>query len=134
MQKNILVADDDIDVVTFVSTVLEKSGYKVIGAKDGEEALNKIRANRPDLIILDILMPKQSGIKLYRELKTDESLKDIPVVILSAISKRTFLRSQEALTEFGGEPVPEPEVYIEKPVEPDDLAKTVSEVLIRKGG
>ena len=134
MQKNILVADDDIDVVTFVSTVLEKSGYKVIGAKDGEEALNKIRANRPDLIILDILMPKQSGIKLYRELKTDESLKDIPVVILSAISKRTFLRSQEALTEFGGEPVPEPEVYIEKPVEPDDLAKTVSEVLGRKGG
>jgi len=134
MQKNILVADDDIDVVTFVSTVLEKSGYKVIGAKDGEEALNKIRTNRPDLIILDILMPKQSGIKLYRELKTDESLKDIPIVILSAISKRTFLRSQEALTEFGGEPVPEPEVYIEKPVEPDDLAKTVSEVLIRKGG
>ncbi|MDL1972571.1 MAG: response regulator [Deltaproteobacteria bacterium] len=134
MQKNILVADDDMDVVTFVSTVLEKSGYKVIGAKDGEEALNKIRANRPDLIILDILMPKQSGIKLYRELKTDESLKDIPVIILSAISKRTFLRSQEALTEFGGEPVPEPEVYIEKPVEPDDLAKTVSEVLSRKGG
>jgi len=134
MQKNILVADDDIDVVTFVSTVLEKSGYKVIGAKDGEEALNKIRTNRPDLIILDILMPKQSGIKLYRELKTDESLKDIPIIILSAISKRTFLRSQEALTEFGGEPVPEPEVYIEKPVEPDDLAKTVSEVLSRKGG
>jgi len=134
MQKNILIADDDIDVVTFVSTVLEKSGYKVIGAKDGEEALEKIKANRPDLIILDILMPKQSGIKLYRELKTDQSLKDIPVVILSGISKRTFLRSQEALTEFGGEAVPEPEVYIEKPVEADDLAKTVSEVLSRKGG
>ena len=134
MQKNILVADDDIDVVTFVSTVLEKSGYKVISAKDGEEALEKIKANRPDLVILDILMPKQSGIKLYRELKTDQSLKDIPVVILSGISKRTFLRSQEALTEFGGEAVPEPEVYIEKPVEADDLAQTVSEVLGRKGG
>jgi len=134
MQKNILVADDDIDVVTFVSTVLEKSGYKVISAKDGEEALEKIKANRPDLVILDILMPKQSGIKLYRELKTDQSLKDIPVVILSGISKRTFLRSQEALTEFGGEPVPEPEVYIEKPVEAEDLAQTVSEVLSRKGG
>jgi len=134
MQKNILIADDDIDVVTFVSAVLEKSGYKVISAKDGEEALEKIKANRPDLIILDILMPKQSGIKLYRELKTDQSLKDIPVVILSGISKRTFLRSQEALTEFGGEAVPEPEVYIEKPVEADDLAQTVSEVLGRKGG
>lgn len=131
MQKNILVADDDRDVVTFVSTVLEKSGYKVISAKNGEEALEKIKANRPDLVILDILMPKQSGIRLYRELKTDQSLKDIPVVILSGISKRTFLRSQEVLTEFGGEPVPEPEVYIEKPVEADDLAQTVSEVLGR---
>ena len=134
MQKNILVADDDRDVVTFVSTVLEKSGYKVISAKNGEEALEKIKANRPDLVILDVLMPKQSGIRLYRELKTDQSLKDIPVVILSGISKRTFLRSQEALTEFGGKPVPEPEVYIEKPVEADDLAQTVSEVLSRKGG
>jgi two-component system phosphate regulon response regulator PhoB len=134
MKKNILVADDDIDVITFVSTVLEKIGYKVIGAKDGEEALSKIKANKPDLIILDILMPKQSGIKMYRELKTDESLKDIPVVVLSAISKRTFLRSQEALTEFGGEDVPEPEVYIEKPVEPEDLAQTVREVLGEKGG
>ena len=131
MQKNILVADDDRDVVTFVSTVLEKSGYKVISAKNGEEALEKIKANRPDLVILDVLMPKQSGIRLYRELKTDQSLKDIPVVILSGISKRTFLRSQEVLTEFGGEPVPEPEVYIEKPVEADDLAQTVSEVLGR---
>jgi len=131
MQKSILVADDDRDVVTFVSTVLEKSGYKVISAKNGEEALEKIKANRPDLVILDVLMPKQSGIRLYRELKTDQSLKDIPVVILSGISKRTFLRSQEVLTEFGGEPVPEPEVYIEKPVEADDLAQTVSEVLGR---
>ena len=129
MQKSILVADDDRDVVTFVSTVLEKSGYKVISAKNGEEALEKIKANRPDLVILDVLMPKQSGIRLYRELKTDQSLKDIPVVILSGISKRTFLRSQEVLTEFGGEPVHEPEVYIEKPVEADDLAQTVSEVL-----
>lgn len=134
MKKNILVVDDDIDVITFVSTVLEKIGYKVIGAKDGEEALSKIKSNKPDLIILDILMPKQSGIKMYRELKTHESLKDIPVVILSAISKRTFLRSQEALTEFGGEAVPEPEVYIEKPVEPEDLAQTVREVLSEKEG
>ncbi len=134
MKKNILVADDDMDIITFVSTVLEKIGYKVIGAKDGEEALSKIKSNKPDLIILDILMPKQSGIKMYRELKTHESLKDIPVVILSAISKRTFLRSQEALTEFGGEAVPEPGVYIEKPVEPEDLAQTVREVLSEKEG
>jgi twitching motility two-component system response regulator PilH len=134
MEETILIADDDIDVIIFVSTVLEKNGYKVIGAKNGEAALSKVRTNKPDLIILDILMPKQSGIRAYREFKTDESLKDIPVVVLSAISKRTFLRSQDALTEFGEEAVPEPEAYIEKPVEPEDLVQIVKEVLTKKGG
>ena len=71
-------------------------------------------------------MPKQSGIKMYRELKTNDSLKNIPVIILSGISKRVFLRSQEALTEFGGENVPEPEAYIEKPVEPEELAEMIN--------
>ncbi|OHD71895.1 MAG: hypothetical protein A2W19_04275 [Spirochaetes bacterium RBG_16_49_21] len=70
-------------------------------------------------------MPKQSGIKMYRELKTNGSFKDIPVIILSGISKRVFLHSQEALTEFGGKNVPEPEAYIEKPVEPEELAEII---------
>ncbi|GAJ11593.1 unnamed protein product, partial [marine sediment metagenome] len=83
----------------------------------------------PDLIILDILMPKQSGIKMYRDLKGDESLKKIPVIILSGIAKRTFLRSQEALTAFGDENVPEPEAYIEKPVEPEELAEIINKFI-----
>jgi two-component system phosphate regulon response regulator PhoB len=68
-------------------------------------------------------MPKQSGIRLYRELKTDKALVGIPVIMLSGVAKRTFLRSQKALTEFGDKPVPEPENYLEKPVEPDELAR-----------
>lgn len=129
MEKKVLIADDDVDIITFASTVLEKNGYQPIGAKNGEEAMAKVRDDKPDLIILDILMPKESGIRMYRDLKTDESLKDIPVVVLSAIAKRTFLRSQAALTEFGGQSVPEPEAYIEKPVEAEDLADTVRKVL-----
>ena len=74
-------------------------------------------------------MPKQSGIRLYRELKTDKSLKQIPVILLSGIAKKTFLRSQKALTEFGGAEVPEPEVYLEKPVEAEDLADTIRQVI-----
>ena len=129
MTKKVLNVEDDADTRTFVSTVLEESGYVPILAKDGEEGMRKVSEEKPDLIILDILMPKESGIKMYHELKTDSSLKDIPVIVLSAISKRTFLRSQVALTEFGDETVPEPEAYLEKPVEPEDLVEILKKIL-----
>lgn len=125
----VLIVDDDADVRVFVSTVVEENNHTSIVAKNGEEALAKIKEEKPDLVILDVLMPKRSGIKLYRELKTDDSHKKIPIIMLSGIAKRTFLRSQEALTEFGEEGVPEPEAYLEKPVEPEELAETIKETM-----
>ncbi|OHD65606.1 MAG: hypothetical protein A2176_13240 [Spirochaetes bacterium RBG_13_51_14] len=125
MSKNILLVDDDADIRTFVVTVIKENGFTPLMAKNGEEGIEKVKSGNPDLIILDVLMPKQSGIKMYRELKTNGSFKDIPVIILSGISKRVFLHSQEALTEFGGKNVPEPEAYIEKPVEPEELAEII---------
>jgi len=129
MAKKVLNVEDDPDIRMFVTTVLEEHGYIPIMAKDGEEGAKKVRDEKPDLIILDILMPKESGIKMYHELKKDPSLKNIPVVMLSGVSKRTFLRSQAALTEFGDETVPEPEAYLEKPVEAEDLAETLKKIL-----
>ena len=129
MAKKVLNVEDDADTRTFVSTVLEENGYIPIMAMDGEEGMKKIKKERPDLIILDILMPRESGIKMYHELKLDPNLKDIPVAMLSGVSKRTFLRSQAALTEFGDETVPEPQAYLEKPVEPEDLAETLKKIL-----
>jgi two-component system phosphate regulon response regulator PhoB len=129
MAKKVLNVEDDPDIRTFVTTVLEESGYIPIMAKDGEEGSRMVKEEKPDLIILDILMPRESGIKMYHELKRNPSLKDIPVVMLSAVSKRTFLRSQVALTEFGDETVPEPEAYLEKPVEAEDLAEIVKKIL-----
>jgi two-component system phosphate regulon response regulator PhoB len=129
MAKKVLNVEDDADTRTFVSTVLEENGYIPIMATDGEEGMKKVKEERPDLIILDILMPRESGIKMYHELKLDPNLKDIPVAMLSGVSKRTFLRSQAALTEFGDETVPEPQAYLEKPVEPEDLAETVKKIL-----
>jgi len=129
MAKKVLNVEDDADTRTFVSTVLEENGYLPIMAMDGEEGMKKVKKERPDLIILDILMPRESGIKMYHELKLDPNLKDIPVAMLSGVSKRTFLRSQAALTEFGDETVPEPQAYLEKPVEPEDLAETVKKIL-----
>ena len=129
MSKKVLVVDDDPDVRLFSVTVLEEHGYTPLEAGDGVEGLKMIKAEKPDLVILDIMMPRQSGIRLYRELKTDRSLKHIHVVVLSGIAKRTFMRSQKALTEFGGAEVPEPEVYLEKPVEAEDLADTIKQVI-----
>ncbi|MBC2712539.1 MAG: response regulator [Desulfosarcina sp.] len=129
MSKKVLVVDDDPDVRLFNSTVVEESGYTPIEAANGEEGLKVIKKNPPDLVLLDVLMPKQSGIRLYRELKTDKALKGIPVIILSGVAKRTFLRSQKALTEFGDKPVPEPDNYLEKPVEPDELAREIKKFL-----
>ena len=129
MAKKVLVVDDDPDVRLFSVTVLEENGYTPLEAANGEEGLKMIKQERPELIILDVLMPRQSGIRLYRELKTDKSFKDIPIIILSGIAKKTFLRSQKALTEFGGKEVPEPKVYLEKPVEPEVLTAEIKKIL-----
>lgn len=129
MEKKILIVDDDADIRTFCSSVVEDSGYKPEIAVNGEEAIEKIRKDKPDLIILDILMPKESGIKMYREVKTDPDLSDIPVVVFSGIAKRTFIRSQEALAESEDQAIPEPEAYLEKPVEPEEMKAILKKIL-----
>jgi two-component system phosphate regulon response regulator PhoB len=129
MSKKVLVVDDDPDVRLFSVTVLEENGYIPLEAEDGESGLEMIKSEKPDLVILDVLMPRQSGVRLYRELKTSKALKDVKIIILSGIAKKTFLRSQKALTEFGGAEIPEPKIYLEKPVEPEELAEVIKNVL-----
>ncbi|MCK4785740.1 MAG: response regulator [Desulfobacteraceae bacterium] len=130
MGKTVLAVDDEAETRDFVSIVLEENGYTPILAEDGEEAMEIIRQNKPDLIILDIMMPKQSGIKMYRELKTAKSLKNIPVIIYSGLPRRTLLRAQAGLTQSsGGESVPDPEAYLEKPVTPEHLVATIEKIL-----
>ena len=124
MSKKVLVVDDDPDVRSFVVTVLEENGYTPQQAHDGVDGLEKIQADRPALVILDVLMPRGSGIRLYRHLKTDEDLKDLPVIMFTGIAMRSFLKSQKALEAFNGE-VPKPDIYLEKPVEPEELARAI---------
>ena len=127
--KKVLVVDDDVDIRKVVSKLVEKAGYRTVEAKNGVEGMGKVRADKPDLIILDILMPKESGIRMYRELKMEEALNDIPVIVLSAIPKKSFFRSQKVLDEFAGQSVPEPEAYIEKPEEPEELIALLKKIL-----
>ena len=130
MAKTVVAVDDEVQVRELVSTILEENGYIALLAENGEEAMDLVRQNRPDLIIMDILMPRQSGIKMYRELKSDETLNNIPVIIYSGIPKRTFLRTQAAREESSGQvSVPAPEEYIEKPGKPEHLERVIKKLL-----
>jgi CheY-like chemotaxis protein len=129
MAKKVLVVDDELDMRIFITTLLETSGYKPLSAVDGKEGLEIARRNKPKLVILDVMMPNESGINLYRELKNDPELKNIPVIMLTALSKKTFFHSQRVLDEYKGEKVPEPEAYIEKPPEPDELLEAIQNAL-----
>jgi CheY-like chemotaxis protein len=106
-------------VQTYLSTLFEKEGLTVTTAGDGEEGFNRAREVKPDLIFLDILMPRRTGIMLYRRLKTDEALGAVPVVILTGLGQyRTFFAQ-----DF--EHVPPPEAFVEKPPRPAELLDLV---------
>ena len=127
--KKVLIVDDEMDMRIFLSTLLETSGYKAIIAVNGEEGIQKARKHKPAAIILDVLMPKSGGIQMYRQVKTDENLKTIPVIMISAIAKKTFFHSMKMLNSYRGETVPQPEAYIEKPPESDELLEILARIL-----
>ena len=128
-KKRILVVGDELDMRTFVCTLLGTCGYQSLVASDGEEGIQKAKKLRPQLIILDVMLPKEGGIQMYRELKTDDNLKDIPVIMLSGISKKTFFHSQNILNSYMGQNLPEPEAYIEKPPESEELIQVAESLL-----
>jgi CheY-like chemotaxis protein len=128
-KKKILVVGDELDMRTFVCTLLGTCGYQSLVASDGEEGIQKARELRPELIILDVMLPKEGGIQMYRELKTDDDLKQIPVIMLSGISKKTFFHSQNILNSYMGQSLPEPEAYIEKPPESEELIQVAESLM-----
>jgi CheY-like chemotaxis protein len=129
MKKKILVVDDEMDIRIFISTLLETNGYKPIVAKDGEEGLKMIKESKPDGIILDVMMPKESGLKLYREIKSNEITSQIPVIMCSAVSKKTFFHSHKELDRYHGSSIPEPDAYIEKPPEAEELLSNLQRLV-----
>lgn len=128
--KKILVVDDERDMRIFVSTVVETLGFEPKVAKDGMEALEKARLNPPALVILDVMMPKiDDGIQTYRQFRTDRKLSHVPIIMLSAIAKKTFLHSIKMLSPRPGPQLPEPEGYMEKPPDANELSRLITELL-----
>ena len=131
--KKILVVDDEADMRTFVSTVVATRGFQPVTAEDGAQALNLARSEPPDLVILDVMMPKiDDGIQTYQQFKKDEQLNRVPILMLSAIARKTFFHTIRMLNPHKDRAIPEPEAYMEKPPDADELIRLIDELLAGK--
>jgi len=119
-KKRILLVDDEADFAELLKSRLEDNNFDVITAYDGEEALEAVEKELPDLIILDIMLPDTSGFDVCRKLKIDEKLKNIPIVILSAKFQPNDIKFGMAMGADG---------YITKPFEPQVLLEKIRELL-----
>ena len=147
MVKQVLVVDDDPNAVKYLSVVLSEHGYDPVSACDGSDGLQKIEQTKPDLIVLDIMMPKKSGLVLFKQLKKDERFKDIPILMLTGVSgileeleshkDETFEKPYDSLREalkakiheLREEGLVKPEMFVDKPVDADSFVAKVQELI-----
>jgi DNA-binding response OmpR family regulator len=122
LELSILVAEDEPDIREFLSIALQINGFKVITARNGEEAVALTSRHRPDLVLLDVRMPKVSGYQACETLKRASDTREIPIVFLSAFANKDEVQQGLALGA---------EAYLTKPISPDVLVQRVNEVLRR---
>jgi two-component system alkaline phosphatase synthesis response regulator PhoP len=124
-KKRILVVDDEPDFASIVQANLEKEGFDVAVAYDGVEGLEKVKANPPDAIVLDVMMPNKDGYEMCKELKGDGKYKDIPVVLLTAVASHVtstrYSHSDGMSTEADD--------YIPKPASAEDVTESIKGLL-----
>ena len=122
-QPVVLAADDDEDILELIVFRLERSGYTVLQAHDGAQALELARSSRPDLAVLDVMMPKMDGFEVTRRLREDEATSKMPIILLTA-------RSQDADIQRGFDAGADD--YIRKPFSPQELRARVQAILGRR--
>jgi CheY-like chemotaxis protein len=128
-KKKVLIVDDELNIRIYVSVLFETSGYTPIATRNGKEGLQKAKELSPDLIILDVMMPEAGGVTLYRELKIDPQLKDIPVIMLTGVGEKSFSHYLKMLNIQVKDPIPEPEAYMEKPLDQEKLLELAETLL-----
>lgn len=144
--KEILIVDDGEENVLFLSQILEDNGYPFRVARDGSDAIKKMAEKRPDLVLLDIMMPRKSGFTVYQEMKRDENLKSIPIIIVTGTSDVTGVdikTGKEAPKETYADDLSRgvgsvlrerlqdltPDALVEKPIDPSLLSQKIKELL-----
>jgi two-component system alkaline phosphatase synthesis response regulator PhoP len=123
----VLVVDDDPDLVETITAFLEAQDYEVIQAYGGIEGLQKVRSEKPDVVVLDVMMPDKDGFEVCKEMKADPSLSTIPVLLLTAVGSK--IHESRYTLRMGMET--EADDYVDKPVDPEEIATRVKKLLSR---
>ena len=124
-QKRVLVVDDEPDFAAIVQGNLEKEGFLVEVAYNGEEGLEKVRSNPPDAIVLDVMMPEKDGYVVCKELKSDEQYRDIPIILLTAVASHV---TSTRYTHYDGMST-EADDYISKPASAEEITQSLKRLL-----
>jgi CheY-like chemotaxis protein len=127
--KKILVIDDEEDTVIYMETLLQDNGYDTIAASNGEEGLEKLKSENPDLVVLDVSMPEKSGMRFFKEVKSDPKFGSIPIVFVTGVTG--YAGDKDALRKFIGRmgSIPDPDGFFSKPIERDEFLKKIKEIL-----
>jgi two-component system phosphate regulon response regulator PhoB len=150
-RHRILIVDDSDEVVAFYTEVLEANGYEYAVARNGREAIEAMKASPPELVLLDVMMPRKSGIAVFQQMKKDPNLEKIPIVIITGASEVTGvdMRSgseqpkqtydDDLTREFGAQLREKlqsltPDAFLEKPVEPEALVAKIESLLGPRSG
>jgi DNA-binding response OmpR family regulator len=132
-KKKILFVDDELDMRIFLSTVLKTEGYEPVAARNAIEGIKKARELGPDLVIMDVMMPQAGGVTLFQEIKKDERLKHIPVIMLTGVTEKAFAHHLKMLNIRVDDSLPPPDAFMEKPLDPARLVETIERLLRRDG-
>ena len=135
----ILIIDDEADAISYLEAILHDNGYETVSASDGTEGMKKVRESPPRLILLDLMMPGGSGVKFLNEIRTDEKLKGIPVIVQSGARQVTGVDMQQYLGKqpfrdrkkeaLGVDVDIKPDAYLEKPINPSELLATIKKYI-----
>lgn len=122
MAKRVLIIDDEQDMRVYLEALFRKAGFETETASNGEEGVWLAETHQPDLITLDVLMPRKSGVKAYRGLRSSEKTKSIPIVVLTGLTR---------LDDFFGDldNLPRPDALVEKPIDREAFLSTVEELV-----
>lgn len=120
MPKQILIADDEPNIVLSLEFLMQREGYRVLVARDGEEALERIRAERPDLVVLDVMMPKRNGFEVCEAVRADPSLAGVRILMLTAKGREAEMHKGLNLGA---------DAYVAKPFSTRDLVNRIKTLL-----
>lgn len=119
--RHIVYVEDDVEMIDLVKLILERKGYQVSGASGGQEGWELIKAQLPDLVLLDLMMPDVDGWEVYQKMRDDEATQDIPVIVITAKAQN--------IDRVLGLHIAKVEDYITKPFKPEDLVESVEKFL-----